>query len=79
MKIEFKENKLNIDEIESGTLVKFNGIGLTPVYYAILLKDINGENPILFDLEDNQYYKDVGSYDIEIVNNKNVKFVIEPR
>jgi hypothetical protein len=79
MKVEIKENKLNIDEIKSGTLVKFNEIGFTPVFYAILLKDIDGENPLLFDLENDQYYNDVDNYDIEVVNNKNIKFVIDLR
>ena len=77
MKIEIKEDKLNIDKIKSGTLVKFNEIGFTPVYYAILLKNIDGEKPLLFDLEYNQYYDDIDNYDIEIVDNKNVKFVVE--
>ena len=51
-------------------MVKFNEIGFTPVYYAILLKNIDGEKPLLFDLKDDQYYDDIDSYNIEIVENR---------
>ena len=41
-----------------------------------LLDDMDEENPILYDLEGNQYYKDVDMYDIEPVIG-NVKLVVE--
>ena len=73
MKVEFNTKTENI---KSGTLVKFNDKGLVPCYYGIYLTDIDGENPILYDLEENQYYKDVDSYDIESVIG-DVKLVVE--
>ena len=73
MKVEFNTK---IKNIKSGTLVKFNDKGLVPCYYGIYLTDIDGENPILYDLEENQYYKDVDSYDIEPVIG-DVKLVVE--
>ena len=73
MKVEFNTKTENI---KSGTLVKFNDKGLVPCYYGIYLTDIGEENPILYDLEENQYYKDVDSYDIESVVG-DVKLVVE--
>ena len=73
MKVEFNTK---IKNIKSGTLVKFNDKGLSLCYYGIYLTDIDGENPILYDLEENQYYKDVDSYDIEPVIG-DVKLVVE--
>ena len=73
MEVEFN---IKTENIKSGTLVKFNDKGLVPCYYGIYLTDIDGENPILYDLEENQYYKDVDSYDIEPVTG-NVKLVVE--
>ena len=73
MKVEFNTKT---EKIKSGTLVKFNDKGLSLCYYGIYLTDIDGENPILYDLEENQYYKDVDSYDIEPVIG-DVKLIIE--
>ena len=73
MKVEFNAK---IKNIKSGTLVKFNDKGLVPCYYGIYLTDIDEENPILYDLEEDQYYKDIELYDIEVVNG-NVKLVVE--
>ena len=73
MEVEFNTKT---EKIKSGTLVKFNDKGLSLCYYGIYLTDIDGENPILYDLEENQYYKDVDSYDIEPVTG-NVKLVVE--
>ena len=73
MKIEFDTKTENI---KSGMLVKFNDKGLVPCYYGIYLTDIDEENPILYDLEEDQYYKDIELYDIEVVNG-NVKLVVE--
>ena len=73
MKVEFNTKT---EKIKSGTLVKFNDKGLSLCYYGIYLTDIDGENPILYDLEENQYYKDVDSYDIELVIG-DVKLVVE--
>ena len=73
MKVEFNTKTENI---KSGTLVKFNDKGLSLCYYGIYLTDIDGENPILYDLEEDQYYKDVDMYDIEPVTGS-VKLVVE--
>lgn len=73
MKVEFNTKT---EKIKSGTLVKFNDKGLSPCYYGIYLTDINKENPILYDLKENQYYKDVDSYDIEPVIG-DVKLIVE--
>ena len=73
MKVEFNTKT---EKIKSGTLVKFNDKGLSLCYYGIYLTDIDGKNPILYDLEENQYYKDVDSYDIESVIG-DVKLIIE--
>ena len=73
MKVEFNTKTENI---KSGTLVKFNDKGLVPCYYGIYLTDIDEENPILYDLGEDHYYKDIELYDIEVVN-CNVKLVVE--
>lgn len=73
MKIEFNTKT---EKIKSGTLVKFNNKGLVSCYYGIYLTNIYGENPILYDLEEDKYYKDVNAYDIEPVIG-NVKLVVE--
>lgn len=73
MKIEFN---IKTENIKSGTLVIFNDKGLSPCYYGIYLTDIDGENPILYDLKEDQYYKDIELYDIEPVIG-DVKLVVE--
>ena len=73
MKVEFNTKTKNI---KSGTLVKFSDKGLLPRYYAIYLTDIDEKNPILYDLEEDKYYKDVDMYDIEPVIG-DVKLVVE--
>lgn len=73
MEIEFNTKTENI---KSGTLVKFNGKGLPLIYYGIYLTDIDEENPILYDLEKDHYYKDVYMYDIEPIIG-DVKLVVE--
>ena len=73
MKVEFSTKT---EKIKSGTFVKFNDKGLVPCYYGIYLTDIDGENPILYDLGEDKYYKDIELYDIEVVNG-NVKLVVE--
>ena len=73
MKVEFSTKT---EKIKRGTFVKFNDKGFQPCYYGIYLTDIDEENPILYDLEEDQYYKDIELYDIEVVNG-NVKLVVE--
>lgn len=73
MKVEFNTKTENI---KSGTLVKFNDKGVPLRYYGIYLTDMDNENPILYDLEENQYYKDIDSYDIESVIG-DAKLVVE--
>lgn len=45
-------------------------------YYGIYLTNIDEENPILYDLEKDHYYKDVYMYDIEPIIG-DVKLVVE--
>lgn len=73
MEIEFN---IKTEKIKSGTLVKFSDKGLLPRYYAIYLTDIDEKNPILYDLEEDKYYKNIESYDIEPVIG-DVKLVVE--
>ena len=73
MKVEFNTKT---EKIKSGTLVKFNDKGFPPYYDGIYLTDIDGKNPILYDLGEDKYYKDIELYDIEVVNG-NVKLVVE--
>lgn len=73
MKVEFN---VKTEKIKSGTLVRFNDKGLSLRYYAIYLTDMNEENPILYDLETNQYYNDIDMYNIEPVICA-VKLVVE--
>lgn len=68
MKIEFNTK---VEEIKSGSLVKFDG-----KYYGIYLTDIDGENPILYDLEEDTYYTDIDMYNVQAVNG-NVKMIVE--
>lgn len=68
MKVEFNTNT---EEIKSGSLVRLDG-----EYYGIYLTDMNGENPIIYDLEDDQYYTDVELYNIEPVIG-DVKLIVE--
>lgn len=73
MKVEFNTKT---EKIKSGTLVKFNDEGFTPCYYGIYLTDIDNNDPILYDLEKDQYYTDIELYDIEPVIG-DVKLVVE--
>lgn len=70
MQLEFRSESSNI---ESGTLVKFVDL---PMCYGIYLTDIDGKNPVIYDLDDDVYYTDIYRYEIEPVN-KNIKLVIE--
>lgn len=73
MKVEFN---IKTENIKSGTLVKFNDKGLSLCHYGIYLTDIDEKNPILYDLEEDHYYKDVDMYDIEPVIG-DVKLIVE--
>ena len=73
MKVEFNTK---IKNIKSGTLVKYNDKGLVPCYCGIYLTDMDKKNPILYDLEEDKYCKDVDSYDIEPVIG-DVKLIVE--
>lgn len=68
MKIEFNKK---VEEIKSGSLVRFDG-----KYYGIYLTDTDGENPIIYDLEDDVYYIDIDMRNIQAVNG-DVKLVVE--
>ena len=75
MKVEFNTKTV---KIKSGTLVKYKGKSrnFTFVSYAVYLTDMNKEEPILYDLNYDCYYKNVDMYDIEPVTG-NVKLVVE--
>ena len=73
MEIEFNTKTENI---KSGTLVKFSDKGRLPVHYAIYLTNIDGKNPILYDLYDDKYYTNIDMYDIYVMN-ENVRLIIE--
>lgn len=73
MKVEFNTKT---EKIKSGTLVRFNDKGLPPHYYGIYLTDFGDNDPILYDLEENQYYNDIDMYDIEPIVG-DVKLVVE--
>lgn len=79
MKVEFvNDNELKkVKDVESGTLVQYGDED--KIYgYGIVLKDMDDENPIIYDLEDNCYYKDYEKYYIwHEFDMNNVKLVIE--
>ena len=79
MKVEFVngDELKKVEDVESGTLVQYGND--TEIYgYGIVLKDIDCDNPIIYDLEDNCYYKDYEEYYIwREFDMDNVKFVIE--
>ena len=77
MNIEIVDKEINFDNIESGTLVKFSDKGCYFSSYGILVKDVDDQNPILYDIESDKYYTDVEMYDITVVQNRKVKLVIE--
>ena len=76
MKVEFVNVK-KVEEIESGTVVQYGSD--TEIYgYGIVLKDIDCDNPIIYDLENNCHYDDYKNYYIwREFDMDNVKFVIE--
>ena len=79
MKVEFVHgNELKkIEDVKSGTLVQY-GEDKGIYGYGIVLKDMDDDNPIIYDLEDNCYYKDYEKYYIwHEFDMNNVKLVIE--
>ena len=79
MKIEFVNNNelKKVEDVESGTLVQYGDD--TEIYgYGIVLKDTDNDNPIIYDLEDNCYYKDYEEYYVwREFDMDNVRLVIE--
>ena len=79
MNLEFvNDNELKkIEDVNSGTLVQYGDE--TDIYgYGIVLKDLDNDNPIIYDLKDNCYYKDYEEYYIwREFDMDNVKLVIE--
>ena len=79
MNLEFvNDNELKkIEDVNSGTLVQYGDE--TDIYgYGIVLKDLDNDNPIIYDLKDNCYYKDYEEYYIwREFDMNSVKFVIE--
>lgn len=79
MKIEFVNNNelKKVEDVENGTLVQYGDD--TEIYgYGIVLKDTDNDNPIIYDLEDNCYYKDYEEYYVwREFDMDNVRLVIE--
>ena len=79
MKIEFINNNelKKVEDVESGTLVQYGDD--TEIYgYGIVLKDMDNDNPIIYDLEDDCYYADYENYYVwREFDMNSVKFVIE--
>ena len=70
--------KYNINDIESGTLIAYKIDSLPKTYYGIIIKDIDNNNPVLYDIKDGVYYDDMFKEDyIEIVDVLDAKIVIE--
>ena len=73
--------KWNINDIESGTLIAYTIDNLPKTYYGIIIKDIDNNNPILYDIKDGAYYDDTFKEDYmndyEIVDVLDAKIVIE--
>ena len=79
MNLEFvNDNELKkVEEVNSGTLVQF-GDDTTIYGHGIVLKNMDNDNPIIYDLEDDCYYTDYENYYIwREFDMDNVKFVIE--
>ena len=79
MEVEFvNDNELKkVEDVESGTLVRF-GDDTRTYGYGIVLKDMDDDAPIIYDLQDNCYYKDYEEYYIwREFDMDNVKLVIE--
>lgn len=79
MKVEFvNSNELKkVEDVESGTLVQYGDED--KIYgYGIVLKNLDDEDPIIYDLQDNCYYKDYEKYYIwHEFDMNNVKLMIE--
>ena len=83
--------KWNINDIESGTLIAYTIDSLPiiaytidslpKIYYGIIIKDIDNNNPILYDIKDGVYYDDMFKEDYmndyDIVDVLDAKIVIE--
>ena len=79
MKVELVHgNELKkVEDVESGTLVQY-GEDKEIYGYGIVLKYLYDEDPIIYDLKDNCYYKDYEKYYIlREFDMNNVKLVIE--
>lgn len=82
MKIELKnENIIEIidaENLESGTLGLFRSKYDDIPFKAILIRNIDDETPILFDIENDVYYGDVYNNNYSLVKKyNNFKMVIE--
>lgn len=66
MKIELKiANKLKVTDLHSGDVFICNtNDGFALNFLAMYVKDTDGSNPIIVDLEDNAYYTDVDKYGV---------------
>lgn len=79
MNLEFvNDNELKkIEDVPSGTLVQY-GSKVESYGYGIVLKDIDNDNPIIYDLQDNCYYDDYENYYVwREFDMNSVKFVVE--
>lgn len=66
MRVELKSCDNNvlpaIEDIPSGKLVEYRSNDLNDNSFGIVLKDPDGENPVIFDLENDEYYNDIENY-----------------
>lgn len=79
MKVEFVNNNelKKVEDVPSGTLVQY-GSKVESYGYGIVLKDMDDENPIIYNLEHNCYYTDYEEYYVwHEFDMNNVKLVIE--
>lgn len=57
-------SNLSYEDIESGTMVLLSDKIGSLTFYAIIIKDIDEDNTIIFDLDDGCYYTDIDNYKI---------------
>lgn len=62
MKIEMKNDILDIEDVASGTVGLFETKDGYIQFKAMIIKDIDYENPILFDIEEDNYLNDIKNY-----------------
>lgn len=80
MKIEMKNKKYekSIEDLSSGTIIEYGNEYGDSYGLAIVIKDCDNDNCLIYDLVDGCYYSDVYSYKaLTVYDTNNVKLVIE--